>query len=688
MSEAFRKGAFHGVVVWGAYAAGEIAAATLRPLLMNYRDVTPPELWEFTIWLLAIYGLAGGVLGGLASLAYARWWGGAGAAHFPIAVLTLVLAYLANILSAFDPANAAHLVVLLVGLAMLAVGLLNLWSADRWPALAPLSTPWVSVAILLGIPLLTHDLRLRNLVAGLAAVALIWLMTPKLLGVAGPKAQWRQAVSVALAIPAVLAATAAAGKPAPSLEAIPIREAAQSGPNVLLIVLDAVRADHLSVYGYGRPTTPRLEEFAREATLYARATATSNFTLPTHASIFTGKYPRNHGAIPFPPGKSGGLSLARRHQTMAEILAERGYLTLAVVANGAFVTRESGLAQGFQMFDGRLPVECVPDRGDHYLRRSVRRLLTPLMWTGRFDLRARRAREITNEAVELIEEAARRGRPLFLFLNYFDAHMPYVPPPPYDTMFPGRTYHLTRDRYFEIEQRVFGRGEPIDPGERDHLISQYDGSLAYLDAEVGRLIEHLKRTGIYDNTLLIVTSDHGEAFGEHFLLGHLQSLRQHQLWIPLLIRYPGQRAGKRVEPRVSQVDLLPTVLEALGIDAPGDCDGQSLLRSPSADHRLIFAEAYVDAGNKGIRPDYPDRELAVLSNNLKLFTRSNGEIHFYDLAADPAEEHNLYHPADPRAAELLAELNRWLERNPLRVELQAPPDPKTLDRLRALGYIR
>ncbi len=687
MSRAFRNGALHGAVIWGAYAAAEIADTTLRPLLMNYRELTPPVVWKFTFLLLAIYPLAGALLGGLASLVFAAGRAGARPPYPQIAVLTLVLAYLANLLSASDPSNPDHLAALSAGLGLLAAVGLNLLRGDRWPVLGPLSAPWVSVAVMLGIPLLVRDVRPRNFAAIAVLLAALWLASAKWLSAAGPKAQWRQAISVALAIPAVLVATLAAGKPAPSLDRVPVREAPRAGPNVLLIVLDTVRADHLSVYGYERRTTPWLETFAREATVYERATATSNFTLPTHASIFTGKYPRNHGAIPFPPGKSGGLPLPPRRRTMAEILAERGYLTLAVAANGAYVTRQVGLAQGFHLFDHRLPVACLPERGDHYLRRGIRRLLTPLVWTGRLDRRTRTADQITTEAIELIGQAHRRRQPFLLFLNYMDAHTPYAPPPPYDALFPGRTRQLTRDRYFEILARVFGQGRPLAPEEREHMISQYDGALAYLDAQLGRLLGHLEKLGIYDNTLVVITADHGEAFGEHSFLGHLQSLRQHQIWIPLLVRYPGQRAGRRVERRVSQVDLLPTVLEALDIDAPADLDGQSLLRSESSG-RLIFAESYVDAKNKQLRPDYPDRELAVLSGDLKLLTRSNGEIHFYDLAADPAESYNRYDPADARAAELLAELDRWLERNPLRVELQASPDPNTLDRLRALGYVR
>lgn len=683
----FRKGVIQGAAVWGAYAAGEIADTTLRPLLMNYRELTSPVVWEFTFFLLAIYLPGGALLSGLASLAFARLRGGV-APHAPIAMLTLVLAYLANIVSAFEPANPDRVVALLCALGLLAAGIWNLLFLDRWPALAPLSAPWMGVAVLLGIPLAARDPRPRNLVGALVVLMGAWLVTAKVLGAVGAKAQWRDAFSVALAIPAVLVAAAAAGKADPSIETIPAREASLAGPNVLLVVWDTVRADHLSVYGYHRRTTPFLEEFAREATVYERATATSNFTLPTHASIFTGIYPRNHGAIPFPPGKSGGLPLAVRHRTMAEILAEHGYLTLAVVANGAYVTREVGMAQGFQLFDPRLPVLCLPDRGDHYLRRGIRRLLTPLVWTGRLDLRTRSAGQITREAIALAEQAHGRRQPWFLFLNYMDAHTPYAPPPPYDTMFPGRMRELTRDRYFEIVERVFGRGEPITPVELEHLISQYDGSLAYLDAELRRLVGRLKQLGIYDNTLVVITSDHGEAFGKHFLLGHQRSLRQHQLWIPLLVRYPGQRAAQRVENRVSQVDLLPTVLDALGIGAPEGLDGHSLLRSELSSRQSVFAEAYLDSENKALRPDYPDREVAVFSGDLKLISRSNGEIELYDLAADPAENHNRYDSADPRAAELLAALELWLRSNPLRVELRTQPDAKTLERLRALGYVR
>jgi arylsulfatase A-like enzyme len=644
-------------------------------------------VWKFTLLLLAIYLLGGALLSGLASLAFARWRG-SGAPHATVAMLTLVVAYLANILSTFEPGNADHLAALLAGLSLLAVAIWNLAPRVRQPFLAPLSTPWMGVAVLLGIPFIAHDPRPRSVAAVVAALALVWLAAAKLFGVSGAAAGRRHAVSVALAIPAVLLATAAACKPAPALDAIPTRAAAKAGPNILLAVLDTVRADHLSVYGYRRKTTPWLEEFARKAAVYDRATATSNFTLPTHASIFTGRYPRSHGAVPFPPGQSGGLPLAARHRTMAEILAEQGYLTIAVVANGAYVSPEAGLSQGFQVFDHRLPVQCFPDRGHHYLRRGIRRLLTPLVWTGRLDLTTRTAGEITGEAIAMLEKARRRGQPFFLFLNYMDAHTPYAPPPPFDTMFPGRMRELTRDRYFEIEERVFGHRETMAPAEREHLISHYDGALAYLDSELRRLVGYLEQAGIGDNTMVIITSDHGEAFGEHHLVGHLQSLRQSQLWIPLLIRYPGQSTGKRVPWRVSQVDLLPTVLDALGIGAPQDFDGLSLLGDEPASRRFVFAEAYVDFDNKQLRPDYPDRELAVLSGDWKLISRSNGEIGFYDLAADPAEDHNRYEPVNAQAAELLAALDQWLERNPLRVELKATPDPRTLERLRALGYLR
>jgi arylsulfatase A-like enzyme len=602
----------------------------------------------------------------------------------------LSLAYLANILSGFQPDSAVHRAALVAGLILFAAAVVNLWLPGRWPALGALLTPWISVTVLLGTPLLALAPRPRNVALMAVGLAFVWMVTTRVLGTAGATAQWRQALSVAIAIPAVLAATAAAVKEAPSLGTVANSATASSGPNVLLIVWDTVRADHLSLYGYGRRTTPWLEEFAREATVYERATAASNFTLPTHASIFTGKYPRNHGAICFPPGKSVGVPLARRHRTMAEILSSQGYLSMAVVANAGYVRKDFGLDQGFAVFDSRWPLECVPDGDDHadqYLRRRVRQLLDRWGWATRYDQRTRRGDEITDEGLKLIEEAQRRQRPFFLFLNYMDAHMPRIPPPPFNRLFSAHP-PVASKQYSQLIARVVGSGQPLTPSEREALTAQYDRALAYLDSELRRLVDRLKQLGAYDQTLLILTADHGEALGEDNWLDHPRSLEEHQVWIPLLVRYPDRRDGGRVKRRVSQVDLLPTVLDALGIPAPEALDGRSLRAPETEKVSVVFSEAYLDIGTRELRPDYPDRELAVLAENLKLISRSNGEIRLHDLAADPAEDHNLYHPAHPRAAELLAELNRWLERNPLRVELQAPPDPKTLDRLRALGYVK
>jgi arylsulfatase A-like enzyme len=695
MSKAFRHGAVHGWTVWGAYAAGEIGTATVLFLVLGSRDVVSTVVWEFTFLLLAIYLVAGALLGGLASMtlapAIARFRRGHDGrpVEARIAVLTLILAYLANILSGLEASNRDHLVALFTGLGLLAVTMANLLRPARFRAVQALSTPWLSVALLLGIPLLAHDSRPHYVAVLLLALALLWVVNTKVLGAARGGFRARQALSVGLAIPAVLVATVVVEEEAPPLEAnLGGHFAAAKCPNVLFVVLDTVRADHLSVYGYERRTTPWMENFAGEATVYTRASAVSNFTLPAHASMFTGLYPRSHGAICFPPGRSYGLPLAARYQTMAEILSGRGYLTMGVVANVAYVNPEFGLDQGFEVFDARWPVQCLPDRGDHYLRRGMRRLLNHYRSTGQYDRRTRRAEKITDEALNLLEGASRQRRPFFLFLNYMDAHEPYVPPAPYDTLFPGKNREITYERYLEIVDEVFGRGEPMTEEERAHLVSQYDGGIAYLDSQMQRLVERLKELGRYGNTLIVITSDHGEAFGEHNFVGHLQSLEEHQLRIPLLIRRPRQPAGERVERLVSQVDLLPTILDAAGIAAPNHVQGRSLLQPEAEGRDVTFAESYIDGDIRRLRPDYPERELAVLSGNLRLISQSNGEIQVFDLAADPGENHNLYRPEEERARELLAQLDRWLESMPLQVEATAELDPKTLERLKALGYVR
>jgi arylsulfatase A-like enzyme len=243
------------------------------------------------------------------------------------------------------------------------------------------------------------------------------------------------------------------------MPALPKRDQAKTGqrPNVVLIVMDTVRADHTSVYGYDRDTTPFLRELAKEATLYTRAFAVSDFTLPTHASMFTGLYPRTHGAYYAPPNYPNGLPLSQRFTTMAEVLQANGYRAAGIVANAGYLSTSMGFSQGFELFDSRLPERVAAPSRSPYLRRRVHELLDRFVSTADFEPTTRRAQEINHEAETFLNQV---DGPFFLFLNYMDAHNPYAPPPPFDRQYPCSYPTIER------AERARAAMEPVLTGKR------------------------------------------------------------------------------------------------------------------------------------------------------------------------------------------------------------------------------
>jgi arylsulfatase A-like enzyme len=448
--------------------------------------------------------------------------------------------------------------------------------------------------------------------------------------------------------------------------------------------MDTVRADHLSVYGYERKTTPELEKFAKIATLYRRATSAGDITLTTHASIFTGLYGRQHGAhrsnqVP------AGRPLARSFVTLAETLLAERYWTLAVVANRGYVSPHFGFDQGFLHFDTRGPVPFLARTPPYYLRRGVRAALMPFAPAAAFDQVTRTADDINDEAVALLDRARARGGPFFLFVNYTDTHNPYLPPAPYDTLFPGKDESWTSSDYEKLLWAVMRRGHrTISERERNHITSQYDGAIAYEESRIAALLQRLRELGLYEDTLVIVTSDHGEALGERSLLNHGVSVYQDQVFVPLIIKYPGQTEGAVVDAWTSSIDLLPTVLDALALPAPPGLPGESLLRiSPDAD-RTVVAESFP----AGAESNFDRTEWALFQGRHKLIRTTNGRRELYDLERDASESANLYDHGDTTTLRLDARLDEWLAATEARgdsstVEL----DAEMRERLRALGYI-
>jgi arylsulfatase A-like enzyme len=456
-------------------------------------------------------------------------------------------------------------------------------------------------------------------------------------------------------------------------------------PSVLLIVLDTVRRDHVSAYGYERRTTPSIDAFAQRAHLFVNAYATSPYTLSSHASLFTGLLPSEHGAHPVSHRSTSGSPLQRitgayyplgpEAPTLADRLRTRGYRTAAISGNHAFFGAWSGLARGFEC------LTTVQRRYRYYplahaaAQRAARALfhahLSPFL----------RADHVTEGAVGWIRSIGEQ--PFLLFLNYFDAHEPYAPPPPYDRLFlTGRPRAGVQDRWHK--NRHYGR---LDKDDVEYLVSQYDGEIAYLDSQLGRLLDWLERASLLDRTLVLVTSDHGEYFGEHGLYGHGKALYEEALRVPLLVKLPGQRSGTRIERRLGLHEVASIVEGVVG----GATD--PLAPAHAGTGPRVLAEYWLPDLLVRARPDLfkAGYVRAAYDGGYKLIQADVGGDELYDLSEDQGEARNLLALEPERAAPLRA-----------RIVAAAPPlvdvtstkrvapslNPEMLDQLRALGYVR
>ena len=364
-----------------------------------------------------------------------------------------------------------------------------------------------------------------------------------------------------------------------ALAALPIP--APASPNVLLIVLDTQRAIDLSLHGYARRTTPTLDALAREATVFDRAYATSSWTLSSHASMFTGRLPQELGVGWLTP-------LDTRHRTLAEAFAGRGYATAAFSANTFFVTRASGLSRGFAHFeDQRLTPLSVLLKSALGTRLASQRFRGKLFHSYQIPSR-KTARHLREDLVAWLERAP-ADRPWFAFMNFFDAHNPYLPPAPFDTAFTGRRAD------WNLRNPMLAMKSPVTPANAIAERDAYDQAIAWQDHELNALLTGLDRTGRLRNTIVAVTADHGEEFGEHGLLEHGGSLYPAALWVPLILRDPSRGLhGVRVPEVVSLIDLPATLLSLADPARSRELPGSSLFLtegdSESRGHSLAVGE--------------------------------------------------------------------------------------------------
>jgi arylsulfatase A-like enzyme len=424
-------------------------------------------------------------------------------------------------------------------------------------------------------------------------------------------------------------------------------------PNVLLIVMDTVRAQNLSLYGYARRTTPRLEEFAKTGARFDLAIATAPWTLPSHASIFTGRFPREMSADFRAP-------LDGAYPTLAETLGAGGYLTAGFVANTYYCNAENGLGRGFAHYEdysvsfSEFALSASLSRAI-LNRDAARRLVNYHDVIGR-----KTAEDINRSFLQWLD--GQDERPFFAFLNYLDAHEPCLPRAPFDEKFGAKIDHGRFRSVHTLRTSWRRNRERATPQQNQADIDCYDGAIAYLDEQIGRLLDALGGRGRLKNTLVIITSDHGEAFGENGHYGHIDSAYLTQLRVPLLISMPGLvPAGAVVEEAVSLRDLPATVTDLTRKTSvfPGSSVARYWRTSPAEEAPAEEApaeEATPLLSEINIAPsrprEYSSGSKAIITSlvldHYHYLRNPDGHEELYDYLNDPSERRDLSGDAESR----------------------------------------
>ena len=378
-----------------------------------------------------------------------------------------------------------------------------------------------------------------------------------------------------------------------------------TSPNVLLVVLDTVRPDHLSLYGYGRPTSSTLERMARQGIRFDGARATAPWTLASHASLFTGRLPHELGVKWMTP-------LGRDFPTLAEYLGSHGYATAGFVGNTLYCSYDSGLSRGFTDYEDFDLERLGPFRTAQLVDISLETIAATIQTLGETFgagpfrllresvLRSLRVAEkkdaglINGEFLDWLSRRHQPARPFFAFLNYFDAHSPYLLPR-------GAGYRFGMQPRADTDYRFLRHWSEVDkarlPQYYRALIGDcYDSCLAYMDERLGELFDELQRRGQLEHTLVIVTADHGEGLGEHGLFDHGESLYRPEIRVPLVFVLPaGGTSQAVVRETVSLRDLPATIAELVGLGSASPFPGRSLAALCQSPSQQVASETHEEA---------------------------------------------------------------------------------------------
>jgi len=396
--------------------------------------------------------------------------------------------------------------------------------------------------------------------------------------------------------------------------------------NLVIVTLDTTRADRIGAYGSPSVETPAFDRLAQEGVLFEQAVSVAPLTLPAHSSLFTGKFPPEHGVR-----DNGGFFLGAEHLTLAEVLKSRGYRTGAFV--GAYVLDSKwGIDQGFETYF---------DQFDLSEQRAVS-----------LGAIQRPANEVIDRALPWIEQAA--DAPFFTWIHLYDPHTPYRPPEPFATRYKGHPYN---------------------------------GEIAFADSQIGRVLARLQALGLYERTVIMVIGDHGESLGDHGEAAHGFFIYNSVTHVPFVVRAPFREAQRRrVRDPVRTVDVMPTALDLLGMAIPSGISGVSLVPLIAGAAREMQLDAYSEAMYPLHHYGWSDLR-ALRSGRYKVIDAPRPEL--YDIDRDPREESNLYAERRQLGDRLIAQL-RSVEARFTKTQASLPPtdiDPEARQRLAALGYV-
>ncbi len=414
----------------------------------------------------------------------------------------------------------------------------------------------------------------------------------------------------------------------------------QDKPNLILITLDTVRADHLSLYGYRRKTSPNLDEFAKNAAVFSNALSTTSWTLPAHASIFTGEYISEHKA------DVAHQTLDDKALTLAEILSQNGFITAGFVA-GPYCKAKYGIAQGFQYYSDRLDFFEWRHTLDSFSTRRLINFFSEPLHDLLFQADGEKGGdELNAEIFPWLESASASN--FFLFINYFDAHDPYLKGVEFRDEFtsesrdPIEIKRLLTDLYQEKIRYDF---KEVSAADLEYMQALYDAEIKEVDKQLKNLLDRLKDLKLLENTIIVIASDHGEEFMEHGGVLHAQTLYQEVLHVPLIIYYPAKVTPQRVEGLVSNMDIMPTVLNLMGIDLPVGIDGINILPNKGEVNVALRTEFLAERGSRaGIRESA--LQALIKSTGTKLILANPQEPRLpnalFNLLTDAEEKQNLY----------------------------------------------